>query len=289
MCGSSAAVVVRKGGSSKGISVVSLVGVGPIIDLELLGYGPRASSSAAATSAGSARRPAFFGQGETKEQAFALMDAAWELGLRRFDTADAYGGGRSEQWIGDWLRATGNRPRITSKTFNAMEDGADSGLARERVLRQVETSLERLGVDADRPLPDARARPGHAGRGDVATFQALLERGVIGAWGVSATSARTTSREWLALGTPALVQNSYSLLDRGDEAEVIPLCAEHGIEYQAFSPLAGGWLTGKYRRGEERAGGLADDDAARAVPPPRERRDLRRARGARARRPRSAA
>ena len=51
--------------------------------------------------------PAFFGQGETREQAFELMDAAWALGLRRFDTADAYGGGRSETWIGDWIRATG--------------------------------------------------------------------------------------------------------------------------------------------------------------------------------------
>ena len=71
--------------------------------------------------------PAFFGQGETKEQAFELMDAAWALGLRRFDTADAYGGGRSEQWIGDWMRATGNRPQITSKTYNSMEDGADFG------------------------------------------------------------------------------------------------------------------------------------------------------------------
>src|SRR3954462_10511808 len=69
--------------------------------------------------------PAFFGQGETREEAFAIMDAAWELGLRWFDTADAYGGGRSEQWIGDWTRARGNRPRVTSKTFNAMDDGAD--------------------------------------------------------------------------------------------------------------------------------------------------------------------
>src|SRR5206468_8590206 len=87
------------------------------------------------------------GQGESKEKAFELMDAAWNLGLRRFDTADAYGGGRSEQWIGDWMGATGNRPRITTKTFNAMEDGADFGLARERVLRQAEPSLGRLGID----------------------------------------------------------------------------------------------------------------------------------------------
>jgi aryl-alcohol dehydrogenase-like predicted oxidoreductase len=194
--------------------------------------------------------PAFFGQGETQEQAFELMDAAWALGLRRFDTADAYGGGRSEAWIGEWMRTTGNRPRITSKTFNAMEDGADFGLARERVLRQVETSLERLGVEhidlylTHEPDPDTPVEE------TFATFAVLAERGLIDGWGVSNVSADDL-REWLALGTPALVQNSYSLLERGDEQEVIPLCAEHGIEYQAFSPLAGGWLTGKYRRGRE--------------------------------------
>ena len=193
--------------------------------------------------------PAFFGQGENREQAFELMDAAWAIGVDRFDTADAYGGGRSESWIGDWVRASGHRPGITSKTFNAMEDGADRGLGRERVLRQVETSLTRLGVEridlylTHEPDPDTPVEE------TFGTFATLAERGLIGAWGVSNVSADDL-REWLALGTPAIVQNSYSMLERGDEAEVIPLCAEHGIEYQAFSPLAGGWLTGKYRRGE---------------------------------------
>jgi aryl-alcohol dehydrogenase-like predicted oxidoreductase len=194
--------------------------------------------------------PAFFGQGETKEEAFEVMDAAWAIGLRRFDTADAYGGGRSEQWIGDWMRATGNRPQITSKTYNAMEDGADFGLARERVLRQAATSLERLGIDridlylTHAPDPDTPVEE------TFATFEALTERGLIAAWGVSNVGVEDL-REWLGLGTPSLVQNSYSLLERGDEADVIPLCVERGIEYQAFSPLAGGWLTGKYRRDEE--------------------------------------
>jgi aryl-alcohol dehydrogenase-like predicted oxidoreductase len=194
--------------------------------------------------------PAFFGQGESKEEAFELMDAAWALGLRRFDTADAYGGGRSEQWIGDWMRATGNRPRITSKTFNAMEDGADFGLARERVLRQVETSLERLGIDRIHLYLTHEPDPKTPVEETFATFAALVERGLIEAWGVSNVGVDDL-REWLSLGTPSLVQNSYSLLERGDEEDVIPLCAEHGIEYQAFSPLAGGWLTGKYHRGEE--------------------------------------
>jgi aryl-alcohol dehydrogenase-like predicted oxidoreductase len=198
--------------------------------------------------------PQFFGQGESKEEAFAIMDAAWTLGLRWLDTADAYGGGRSETWIGDWIRATGNRPRLTSKTFNAMEDGADFGLARERVLRQVETSLERLGIDRIDLYLTHEPDPSTPVEETFATFQALLERGTIVQWGVSNVGADDL-RAWLRLGTPALVQNSYSLLERGDEAEVIPLCARHGIEYQGFSPLAGGWLTGKYRRGEAPASG----------------------------------
>src|SRR3954467_210820 len=70
--------------------------------------------------------PAFFGQGENEEQAFALLDAAYEAGLTWLDTADAYGGGRSEIYIGAWLRS--RKPEgvhITTKTFNAMEEGGD--------------------------------------------------------------------------------------------------------------------------------------------------------------------
>ena len=75
--------------------------------------------------------PAFFGMGETEDQARALMDRAFEAGITAFDTADAYGGGRSETWIGEWIEATGNRPRISTKTFNPMDEGADSGLAHD--------------------------------------------------------------------------------------------------------------------------------------------------------------
>jgi aryl-alcohol dehydrogenase-like predicted oxidoreductase len=204
--------------------------------------------------------PEFFGQGESREQAFALTDTAWALGLHRFDTADAYGGGRSETWIGEWIRATGSRPRITTKTFNPMEAGADRGLSRARVLRQAATSLERLGVERiDLYLthePDAETPI----RETLGAFEHLVEQGSIERWGVSNVDADEL-RRWLEFGKPALVQNSYSLLERGDERELIPLCAERGIEYQAFSPLAGGWLTGKYRRG--------------APPPPGSRMTLR--------------
>ena len=59
----------------------------------------------------------------------------------------------------------------------------------------------------------------------------------------------------IAAGRPQAIQNNHSLLERADEADVLPLCAEHNIAYAVFSPLAGGWLTGKYRRGEQFPGG----------------------------------
>jgi aryl-alcohol dehydrogenase-like predicted oxidoreductase len=192
--------------------------------------------------------PEFFGQGETKDEAFAIMDAAWEAGITTFDTADAYGGGRSEEAIGDWLRS--RRPNgivITTKTFNPMTAGADRGLAPERVKRQLESSLDRLGVervdlflthdwDPDVPIAETRG-----------TLDELKAEGKIGAYGLSNVDG-TELREALAAGGFGWVQNSYSLLDREAEEEVLPLCAEHGLGFTPFSPLAGGWLTGKYRR-----------------------------------------
>src|ERR1700737_1759860 len=73
--------------------------------------------------------PEFFGRGITEEQAFALMDAAWELGITHFDTADAYGGGRSEQAIGRWIRSRGVKPLLHTNTFSPMAKRADHGLA----------------------------------------------------------------------------------------------------------------------------------------------------------------
>ena len=91
--------------------------------------------------------PEFFGQGMTTDQALAMMDAAWESEITHFDTADAYGGGRSEAAIGRWIATRGIRPALTTKTYNPMLAGADHGLAPERIARQLRASLDRLGVD----------------------------------------------------------------------------------------------------------------------------------------------
>ena len=191
--------------------------------------------------------PQFFGQGETEEEAFAIMAAAWALGIRSFDTADAYGGGRSETWIGRWRAQTGHDPVLTTKVFHSVEgDPSDRGLARERILRQIEGSLGRLGVDRvdlyliHEPDPDTPIAE---------TLDALDE--VVRAGKARAIGASNVDRAWLeeASGRVSWVQNSYSLLDHESE-DVLDYCAEHDIAFAPFGPLAGGWLTGKYRRGE---------------------------------------
>src|SRR4051794_34140752 len=190
--------------------------------------------------------PEFFDQGIDENGAFALMDAAWEMGIRHFDTADAYGCGRSEAMIGRWCAARGVRPAITTKTFNPMSAGADHGLAPERIERRLAASLERLGTDrvelylAHEYDPDVPLEE---------TFGAFEAAAAIGAYGVSNFDAAQLEQA-LAAGSPACVQNAFSLLDRADEDGVLGLCAERGVAYAAFGPLAGGWLTGKYRRGE---------------------------------------
>jgi aryl-alcohol dehydrogenase-like predicted oxidoreductase len=192
--------------------------------------------------------PEFFGQGLTEDQALELMDAAWAAGIEHFDTADAYGGGRSEQAIGRWIRSRGVRPRLTTKTFNPMLAGADHGLAPERIARQLRSSLDRLGVDQVDLYLAHDYDPGVPLAETLGAFGAAQADGLIGAYGVSNFDARQLAAA-LADGAPRAIQNSYSLLARQDEPEVLPLCAARGVAYLAFGPLAGGWLTGKYRRG----------------------------------------
>ena len=77
------------------------------------------------------------------------MDRAWDAGITWFDTGDAYGGGTSERWIGEWMRARGERPKLTTKVFHSTTGTpGDEGLAPDRIRRQIRASLERLGVES---------------------------------------------------------------------------------------------------------------------------------------------
>ena len=180
------------------------------------------------------------------------MDAAWERGITSFDTADAYGGGRSETWIGRWLAQTGNEVVVTTKVFHSVEgDPNDHGLSRKRILRQIDGSLMRLGVDhvdmylIHEPDPETPLEE---------TLDALDE--VARAGKVRVIGASNVDVTWLeqARGRVQCVQNSYSLLNRVSE-DVLRLCAEQGLAFTPFSPLAGGWLAGKYRRDEPPSAG----------------------------------
>ena len=202
--------------------------------------------------------PAFFGMGETEDQAFELMDRARDAGINFFDTADAYGGGRSEAFIGRWLKTKGSQVRqqllLSSKVFNPVGPGPnDRGLSRRQIVRQVDASLERLQTDRldmyliHEPDPDTRLEETLGALDDVRRAGKVLYVGAsnIEAWrlarGLSISDAHRFARfEW--------VQNSYSLLDRAPERELFPLCEDRGVGFTAFSPLAGGWLTGKYQR-----------------------------------------
>jgi len=202
--------------------------------------------------------PAFFGMGESEEQAWALLDRAVDAGINFLDTANAYGGGRSETYIGRWLQSRGaavrNNILLSSKVFNPVGPGPnDRGLSRRHVLQQVEASLGRLHTDRldmyliHEPDPETPLEETLEALNDLVRAGKVLYVGAsnIETWrlasALSISELRRFARfEW--------VQNSYSLLDRSPERELFPLCRERGIGFTAFSPLAGGWLTGKYRR-----------------------------------------
>ena len=203
--------------------------------------------------------PALFGQGIPREEAPRIMDAAWDLGITTFDTADAYGGGRSETWIGEWLASKSSETRdaitIETKTFNPMAEGEDRGLSRQRIRRQLESSFERLGLEriplymAHAPDPDTPVEE------TLATFDELVQAGKVGAVGASNYTAEQLAEaveisELEGLTRYEWVQNSFSLLDRADADTVFPVCHEHGLGYEVHSPIAGGWLAGRYRRGQ---------------------------------------
>jgi len=203
--------------------------------------------------------PAFFGQGIPRDVAARIMDEAWDLGIRAFDTADAYGGGRSEAWIGEWLGTKDSDVRdavvVETKTFNPMDTGLDGGLARRRILRQVEESLRRLGLER-LPLYFAHAFDADVAQEEtLSAFDELVRAGKVGAVGASNFDGEQLAEaleisELEGLVRYEVVQNSFSLLDQADVETVFPVCREHDVGYECFGPLAGGWLTGKYRRGE---------------------------------------
>ena len=200
--------------------------------------------------------PELFGQGESREEAFALMDAAWAAGVTVFDTAASYGGGRSERWVGEWRSERRAPVTLSTKVFwSVTGDPSDRGLSRDRILRELDGSLDRLQAErVDMYLthePDEETPIAET----LGALDEVVRAGKAGAIGASnldgaglEQALETSDR--LGLTRFGWVQNEYSLLRRGVEEDVLPICEREGLGFTPFSPLAGGWLTGKYRRGE---------------------------------------
>jgi aryl-alcohol dehydrogenase-like predicted oxidoreductase len=196
-----------------------------------------------------------FGMRLDEERTKAVVDACFEAGINNFDTAEGYGGGKSEEFLGRALGSRRSEVVITTKVsgFNAPE-GATRGSA-QCIAAAIDNSLARLGTDyvdlylLHMPDPDTPI-------GDtLEAFATLIAAGKVREIGCSNFSAQMLEEAAAAAeerGVPAFVnvQNNYSLLDRSVEEEVIPACQRLGITFMPYFPLASGVLTGKYKRGE---------------------------------------
>jgi len=203
--------------------------------------------------------------GDSEAQALQLLGHARRLGLHRFDTANTYGGGASEMILGKWLRAQGasfaRQAQIATKVGNP--HGCPPGetpLSATQIAYHLDRSLERLGVERIdlyyihefenvTPLEE--------------TLEAMtraVDAGKIDRFGISNASLADVKAVSDVAGETLgshfeYVQNEYNLLAIADAEALIPYCAKRGLRYTAFSPLAGGLLTGKYRFGEEAPSG----------------------------------
>ncbi len=185
----------------------------------------------------------------------AVVDAALDEGATFFDTADVYGRGQSEEFLGEVLRGRRQEVVLATKFGMDMGDGKGPRGSRGYIHQALEASLRRLGTDVidlywyhrpDGETPIAET---------LETLDELAAAGMIRAIGASnfdaaqleEADAVARAHGWARF---VAVQNEYSLLVRTAEREVLPACERLGISFVPYFPLASGLLTGKYRRGE---------------------------------------
>ena len=197
-----------------------------------------------------------FGWGADEVTAYALADRFVEAGGNFFDTSNIYNEGQSETMLGNWLKSRGHRAQfvIATKVFFPTGEGPnDTGLSRKHIFDQIDASLRRLQTeyvdlyqmhcwDASTPLEET-----------LRALDDLVRAGKVRHIGASNYTPSQLTRAimlserhgWARFDC---LQPEYSLLVRSTEWELLPLCRSEGIGVICWSPLAGGWLTGKYRR-----------------------------------------
>ena len=207
-----------------------------------------------------------FGWGpQEDDESIAAIHRALDLGVNWIDTAAAYGFGRSEQTVGRALAGLRERPYVFTKN-SLLDDGTRHVrhvLKRDSILREAEASLRRLGVDAidlyqiHWPIPEQDIEEGWAAMAE------LKERGLVRHIGVSNFSARQL-RRIASIAPVETIQPPYSLIDRGAEAEILPLAQRDGTGVIVYSPMGSGLLTGGITA--ERIAAMPADDWRKTDP-----------------------
>jgi aryl-alcohol dehydrogenase-like predicted oxidoreductase len=197
--------------------------------------------------------------GSDEDTAHAVLDRALAAGINFIDTADVYGqDGLSERVLGNWIEARGSRDKIVLATkfrFTMGEGPNRSGASRYRIVKCCEDSLRRLKTDRidlyqihmqDRQTPEEET---------LRALDDLISAGKVLYIGASNYAAyRLVDSLWISRSRRqakfVTLQAQYSLLVRDLEREHVPLCRDHGLGILPWSPLAGGFLTGKFERGK---------------------------------------
>jgi aryl-alcohol dehydrogenase-like predicted oxidoreductase len=189
-----------------------------------------------------------------REEAHELLDALEARGANFIDTANGYGGGRSERWIGEWLA---DRDRedyvVASKCYWADVSRFQENLSRKNVRAEVKGSLEKLDTDYLDILYLHRFDDETPIEHTLRTLDDLVSEGKVHYVGISTCDAwKLTKGLWHAdvnnYEAFSVTQPQYSAVHRGPVAEYIDVCADQDIAVCPYSPLAGGFLTGKYER-----------------------------------------
>jgi aryl-alcohol dehydrogenase-like predicted oxidoreductase len=196
-----------------------------------------------------------FGMRIDYEQALAVVDAALEHGVTLFDTADIYGQGMSEDFIGRALEGRRDRVLLATKFGKAMDERPDEHRGRRDYVRwAVERSLQRLRTDVIDVYQMHEPDPSTPIEETLGALDELVHEGKvrhIGSSNYSAGQIEEADATARGRGLTRFVaaQNHYSLVERGIETDVLPACERLGIGMLPYFPLASGLLTGKYRHG----------------------------------------
>lgn len=206
-----------------------------------------------------------FGLQVAEKDSFAILDKAYESGLTFLDTADAYplGGnrdtiGETEAIIGRWMKAHGNRDRliIATKCFAPTRGGPNNmGLSRQHIVESIDKSLERLQTDYVDIYQSHGFDPRTPIEESLRAFDDLVKAGKVRYVGCSNYPAwrlgeARSAADRLGVEGYVSVQPRYNILYREIETELLPLVNAAGLGVLVYNPLAGGFLSGKYRKGQ---------------------------------------